>query len=223
MSEPKPIRILIADDHALFRRGVRRVMETAADIEVVGEASSGEEAVQLVDELAPDIALCDVQMPQLTGLEAARLITATSPRTRVIILTVHADEEYLFDAIKSGAMGYLLKDSTPEELIRAIRVVHGGEGLLSPTMAAKVMREFARMQESRPLADVLTPLTQREVEILQHVVAGLANKEIGYRLGISERTVKNHLSNIMEKLHVNSRTQAAVYALRTGLVMPTDG
>ncbi|HEY3247215.1 MAG TPA: response regulator transcription factor [bacterium] len=222
MSDPRRIRILIADDHALFRRGVRRVMETSPEIEVVGEASSGEEAVRLVGDLAPDIVLCDVQMPRLSGLEAARMITSTSPRTRVIMLTVHADEEYLFEAIKAGAMGYLLKDSTPEELMHAIRIVHGGEGLLPPTMAAKVMREFARNQETKPLAEVLTPLTPREVEILQHVTGGLANKEIGQRLGISERTVKNHLSNIMEKLHVNSRTQAAVYALRTGLVVPQD-
>lgn len=223
MAKTAPIRVLLADDHALFRQGVRRLLEAAEDIEVVGEAETGEGTVRLVEELAPDIVLLDVAMPNLSGIDAARLIKTSSPRTGVIMLTVHADEEYLFEAIKAGAMGYLLKDATPEELVRAIRVVHGGEGLLAPTMAAKVMREFARTRETKDLAGVLNPLTNREGEILQHVAAGLANKEIAHRLSISERTVKNHLSNIMEKLHVNSRTQAAVFALRSGLVPPSSG
>jgi len=214
------IRVLLADDHALFRQGVRRLLEGAGDIEVVGDAETGEESVRLAEDLAPDIVLLDVTMPSLSGIDAARMIKASSPRAGIIMLTVHADEEFLFEAIKAGAMGYLLKDCTPDELIRAIRVVHSGEGLLAPTMAAKVMREFARTRETKDLAAVHLPLTQREVEILQHVTTGLANKEIANRLSISERTVKNHLSNIMEKLHVNSRTQAAVYALRRGLVPP---
>ncbi|TMJ06335.1 MAG: response regulator transcription factor [Bacillati bacterium ANGP1] len=223
MTEPpqtSAIRVLLADDHALFRQGVRRLLEGAGDIEVVGDAETGEESVRLAEDLAPDIVLLDVTMPSLSGIDAARMIKASSPRAGIIMLTVHADEEFLFEAIKAGAMGYLLKDCTPDELIRAIRVVHSGEGLLAPTMAAKVMREFARTRETKDLAAVHLPLTQREVEILQHVTTGLANKEIANRLSISERTVKNHLSNIMEKLHVNSRTQAAVYALRRGLVPP---
>ncbi|MDQ7843051.1 MAG: response regulator transcription factor [Armatimonadota bacterium] len=214
------IRVLLADDHELFRRGVRRLLEGAPDLEVVGEAATGRETVRLVEELAPDIVLLDIAMPELSGIDAARVIKTTSPRTGIIMLTVHADEEFLFEAIKAGAMGYLLKDASAEELFRAIRVVHGGEGLLAPTMAAKVMREFARSPDRPDLALVTTPLTAREVEILQHVAGGLANKEIAQRLAISERTVKNHLSNIMAKLHVNSRTQAAVYALRSGLVPP---
>ena len=223
MTEPpqtSAIRVLLADDHALFRQGVRRLLEGAGDIEVVGDAETGEESVRLAEDLAPDVVLLDVAMPTLSGIDAARMIKASSPRAGIIMLTVHADEEFLFEAIKAGAMGYLLKDCTPDELIRAIRVVHSGEGLLAPTMAAKVMREFARTRETKDLAAVHLPLTQREVEILQHVTTGLANKEIANRLSISERTVKNHLSNIMEKLHVNSRTQAAVYALRRGLVPP---
>jgi len=215
------IRVLLADDHDLFRQGVRRLLEGTATLEVVGEARTGEDTVRLVEELAPDIVLLDIAMPALSGIDAARLIKATSPRTGIIMLTVHADEEHLFEAIKAGAMGYLLKDASADELVRAIRVVHEGEGLLAPSMAAKVMREFARTQQTTDLAAVLHPLTSREVEILQHVTAGLANKEIARQLSISERTVKNHLSNILEKLHLNSRTQAAVYALRSGLVPPS--
>lgn len=224
MSAPAqvPIRVLLADDHALFRQGVRRLLDGAGDIEVVGEAESGEQTIRLVEELVPDVVLLDVAMPTLSGIDAARIIKTSTPRASIIMLTVHADEEFLFEAIKAGAMGYLLKDCTPEELIRAIRVVHSGEGLLAPTMAAKVMREFARTRETQGAATVHLPLTQREIEILQHVAGGLANKEIARRLTISERTVKNHLSNIMEKLHVNSRTQAAVYALRRGLVPPAE-
>lgn len=221
MAEPRSIRVLLADDHALFREGLRRLLGTAGDIEVVGEAKSGEDAVRLVEELTPDVVLLDVMMPGMSGIDVARVIRTTSPRSRVIILTIHTNEEYLFDAIKAGAMGYLLKDASPEDLLRAVRLVADGEGLLAPAMAIKVFKEFARVAESRDLGPVLTPLTQRETEILSQVTGGLANKEIAHRLGISERTVKNHLSNIMEKLHVNSRTQAAVYALRTGLVPPS--
>jgi len=222
MPETLPIRVLIADDHALFRQGVRRLLDTASDIQVVGEAASGTEALRLVEDLAPDVVLLDVSMPGPSGVEVARVVKTTSPRTRVIIVTVFTNEEFLFEAIKAGAMGYLLKDSSPEELIRAVRVVAQGEGLIAPAMAGKIFKEFARAADTREAAPLVTPLTQREVEILQHVAAGLANKEIASRLGISERTVKNHLSNIMEKLQVNSRTQAAVYALKSGLVPPPN-
>jgi len=221
MVEPAAIRVLIADDHALFRQGIRRLIDATGDIEVVGEAANGDDTIALVEDLAPDVVLLDVMMPGMSGIDAARVIKTVSPRTRVVILTVHTNEEFLFDAIKAGAMGYLLKDASSEELLRAIRVVFQGEGLLAPTMAAKIFKEFARTASVQGLASVLAPLTQREVEILQHVTGGQANKEIAHRLGISERTVKNHLSNIMEKLHVNSRTQAAVYALRAGLVPPS--
>jgi len=221
MVEPAAIRVLIADDHALFRQGIRRLIDATGDIEVVGEAANGDDTIALVEDLAPDVVLLDVMMPGMSGIDAARVIKTASPRTRVVILTVHTNEEFLFDAIKAGAMGYLLKDASSEELLRAIRVVFQGEGLLAPTMAAKIFKEFARTASVQELASVLAPLTQREVEILQHVTGGQANKEIAHRLGISERTVKNHLSNIMEKLHVNSRTQAAVYALRAGLVPPS--
>jgi len=221
MAKTGAIRVLIADDHVLFREGMRRLLDATPDLEVVGEAANGDETVRLVEDLTPDVVLLDVVMPGLSGIEAARVIKATSPRTRVIILTVYTDDEFLFEAIKAGAMGFLLKDATADDLVRAVRVVHQGEGLLAPAMAAKVFREFARTMATTDLSAVLTPLTPREGEILHHVAGGLANKEIAQRLGISERTVKNHLSNIMEKLHVNSRTQAAVYALRSGLVPPS--
>jgi two-component system NarL family response regulator len=219
MAEPAPaIRVLVADDHALFREGIRRLLAATPDMEVVGEAKSGEEAAALVEDLAPDVVLLDIKMPGMSGIDVARVIRTTSPRTRVVMLTVHANEEFLFEAIKAGAMGYLLKDASSNELLQAVRLVAQGEGLLAPGLAAKVFKEFARVAASQDLAPVLTPLTDREAEILQHVTSGLANKEIARTLNISERTVKNHLTNIMEKLHVNSRTQAAVYALRTGLV-----
>ena len=218
MAEGGAIRVLIADDHELFRAGIRRLLGSAGDMEVVGEAKTGEEATALVEELAPDVVLLDVMMPGMSGIDVARVIRTTSPRTRVVILTVHANEEFLFDAIKAGAMGYLLKDASSDELLRAVRVVAQGEGLLAPGMAAKVFKEFARVAASQDLSPVLATLTERETEILKHVTAGLANKEIARTLNISERTVKNHLSNIMEKLHVNSRTQAAVLALRSGIV-----
>jgi DNA-binding NarL/FixJ family response regulator len=219
MADAAPaIRVLIADDHALFREGIRRLLSASPEIETVGEAKSGEEAVRLVEDLAPDVVLLDIMMPGMSGIDVARVIHTTSPRTRVIILTVHATEEFLFEAIKAGAMGYLLKDASSDELLRAIRLVAQGEGLLAPGLAAKVFKEFARVAASQELAPVVTLLTDREAEILKHVTAGLANKEIARTLNISERTVKNHLTNIMEKLHVNSRTQAAVYALRSGLV-----
>lgn len=219
MADTSPaVRVLIADDHALFRAGIRRLLATASDIEVVGEAKSGEEAIRTVEEVTPDVVLLDIMMPGMSGIDVARVIRTASPRTRVVMLTVHANEEYLFEAIKAGAMGYLLKDASSDELVRAIRLVAQGEGLLAPGLAAKVFKEFARVAASQDLAPVLTLLTERETEILQHVTAGLANKEIARTLKISERTVKNHLTNIMEKLHVNSRTQAAVYALRTGLL-----
>jgi two-component system, NarL family, response regulator LiaR len=220
MASGDVVRVLIADDHAPFRQGIRRLLEEAGDMEVVGEAASGEETARLVEGLAPDVVLLDIKMPGMSGIDVARIIKTTSPRTRVVILTVYTNDEFLFEAIKAGAMGYLLKDTSPQELLRAVRVVCQGEGLLAPAMAAKIFKEFARTATAPDLRAVLAHLTQREAEILQHVTGGLANKEIAQRLQISERTVKNHLSNIMEKLHVNSRTQAAVYALRSGLVPP---
>ncbi|MBI4279472.1 MAG: response regulator transcription factor [Armatimonadetes bacterium] len=218
MPRQEPIRVVLADDHALFRHGLRKVLEASRQIEIVGEASTGEEATSVVQSLAPDVVLLDVSMPGISGIEAAKIIATASPRTRIIILTVHADDEYLFEAIKVGATGYLLKDCPPDALLDAVKVVHRGEAILQPSLAAKVLREFARAPEHKEIHDVLTPLTDRELEILRLVAGGLANKEIGHKLGISERTVKNHLSNIMNKLHTNSRTQAAVYALRTGMI-----
>ena len=194
---PPPIRILIADDHALFRQGVRRLLDAAPELQVVGEAASGHEALRLVEELAPDIVLLDVSMPGPSGIEVARVIKTTSPRSRVIILTVFTNEEFLFEAIKAGAMGYLLKDSSPEELLRAIRVVAEGEGLIAPAMAAKIFKEFARATEDiKEVAPLVTPLTQREVEILQHVAAGIGQQgdrgEPGHQRAHGEEPSEQH-------------------------------
>lgn len=211
------VRVLLADDHALFRRGLASLLADRNDIEVVGEAGSGQEAIDRAREVMPDVILMDVRMPGLNGLEATRRIKEEMPYVRIVILTVSEDDEDLFTALKNGAQGYLLKNIDPEDLIACIHQVQRGEAPLAPPMASKILKEF-----SAPATRPGPTLTQRERQVLELVARGDANKEIARHLQISENTVKNHLRNILEKLHLQNRVQAVMYALREGLITPPE-
>ncbi len=213
------IRVLIADDHAVVRRGLKTFLELQDDIEVVGEAEDGEEAVAAVDRLDPDVVLLDLVMPRVDGIAAIRRIREQSPATRVIVLTSFLDDDKLIPAVRAGAAGYLLKDVQPQELVAGIRTVHGGESLLHPAAAARLMAEVAADGERR---DPSTLLTAREREVLDLIARGLPNKLIARELGVSEKTVKTHVSNLLGKLGLTDRTQAALYAVRHGLVGQKD-
>jgi DNA-binding NarL/FixJ family response regulator len=212
------IRVLLADDHALFRRGLASLLAHREDLEVVGEAATGEEAIERARDLMPDVILMDVRMPGINGLEATRRLNEEMPYVKIVILTVSEDEDDLFAALKGGAQGYLLKNIDPDELIANIHQVQRGEAPLAPAMAAKILREFSAAAPRPGPA-----LTQRERQVLELVARGDANKEIARHLQISENTVKNHLRNILEKLHLQNRVQAVMYALREGLIRPPDG
>ncbi len=209
------ISVLIADDHAVVRQGLQAFLQTQDDVDVVGEAADGEEAVRQVRELVPDVVLMDLVMPKLDGIAAIREMRALSPSTKVIVLTSFADDEKVIAAVKAGAAGYLLKDIQPQELGDAIRTVYRGEALLHPTVAAKLMREVA--ESGRQLA-APDSLTNREMEVLRLLARGMSNKEIALELEVAEKTVKTHVSNILQKLHLADRTQAALYAVRERLV-----
>jgi len=213
------IRVLIADDHAVVRQGLRTFLALQDGIDVVSEAADGAEAVAAVERLGPDVVLMDLVMPGVDGIEATRRIRDRRPATRVIALTSFADDDKVFPAVRAGAAGYLLKDVQPAELVRAIRDAHAGRALLHPAVAARLMEEVAAAAPPERRDDGLTP---REREVLRLIAGGLANKAIALRLGLSERTVKTHVSNILTKLGLTDRTQAAVYALRHGLVGPED-
>ena len=216
----EPIRVLVVDDHALFRRGLQMVLEQEPDIEVVGEASDGAEAVQTAADTTPDIVLMDVRMPKRGGIDACTSIHETVPSAKIIMLTISDEEADLYDAIKAGAMGYLLKEISIEEVASAIRAVHGGQSLISPSMASKLLTEFASMiKRTDDRQQVPTPrLTDREMEVLKLVAKGLNNRDIAKQLFISENTVKNHVRNILEKLQLHSRMEAVVYAVREKLL-----
>lgn len=216
------IRILLADDHAVVRRGLEALIETEVDMEVVGMAADGAEAVAQAMALRPDVILLDMKMPRVDGVEAIRQIKEGMPDARVLVLTSFSDDETVFGAIRAGALGFLLKDSGPAELIQAIRNSYEGKATLHPDIALRVIRELKEPAESeRPLT--AEPLTARELEILQWVARGLANQEIADRLVVSERTVRTHISHILRKLHLANRTQATLYALREGLAGLEEG
>ena len=211
------IRVLIADDHAVVRQGLKTFLELQDDIEVVEDVADGEAAVAAVEREAPDVVLMDLVMPGVDGVEAIRRIREGRPQSRVLVLSSFLDDERLFPAVRAGAAGYLLKDVEPRELVKAIRTVHGGEALLHPAVAARLMDEFAAGQPQEPSAD---GLTEREREVLTLIARGLPNKLIARDLSISEKTVKAHVSSILGKLGVSDRTQAALFAVRSGLVEP---
>jgi NarL family two-component system response regulator LiaR len=214
MAEGESIRILIADDHAIVREGLRALIGTEPGMELVGEASDGVEAVRMARALKPDVILLDLVMPRMDGLEAIAAITQDDPEARILVLTSFAEDEKVFPAIKAGALGYLLKDTSPRELLRAITDVYRGESSLHPTIARRVIGALSRPPSPPPAGQ---ELTEREVEVLGLVAQGLTNQEIADRLIIGERTVRKHVSNILGKLHLANRTQATLYALRTGL------
>jgi DNA-binding NarL/FixJ family response regulator len=215
-----PIRVLVVDDHALFRRGLDMVLAQEPDIEVVGEAGDGAEAVERAADLLPDVVLMDVRMPRRSGIEACTAIKDVVPSARIIMLTISDDEGDLYEAIKAGATGYLLKEISIDEVATAIRAVAGGQSLISPSMASKLLSEFATLiKRDGDRQQVPAPrLTDRELEVLRLVARGLNNRDIAKQLYISENTVKNHIRNILEKLQLHSRMEAVVYAVREKLL-----
>jgi DNA-binding NarL/FixJ family response regulator len=216
----KKIKVLIADDHPVVRDGLRAMLELESNIEVAGEARDGLSAVGLAEELSPDVALIDIRMSKIDGVQATRRIKATMPSVGVIILTNYDDDEYVFDSLRAGADGYLLKDVTPEDLIEAIVTVAGGGSLLAPSVVRKVVDQFAnsRHNERKPHDE----LTSRELEVLGALASGLSNREIAEQLCITEKTVKSHVGSILRKLQVGDRRQAMLYAIKEGLVDIVD-
>ncbi len=219
--DARPITVVVADDHELFRRGMQTVLAMEAGFDVLAQAADGEEAVAKVAELAPDVVLMDVRMPGLDGIEAARRIRQSAPSTRVVMLTISDEEEDLYRAVRAGANGYLLKDASLEDVADAVRAVARGESLISPSMASKLLAEFTAATGGAGSADeeeASPRLSPREIEVLKLVAHGRTNKEVAAALHLSENTVKNHVANILDKLHLRSRLEAVMYAMRTKLL-----
>jgi DNA-binding NarL/FixJ family response regulator len=215
-----PISIIIVDDHDVVRQGLRGYLETQPDFTVIGEADSGETALELVSELVPDIILMDLLMPQMDGVEATRCVKKISPRTQIVVLSSYHQDEYIFPALKAGAISYLLKDVKMEDLAIAVRQAAHGETSLHPRVAARVVQEIQGSKET-PF-NPFTELTDREFEVLKLIANGLSNKQIAERIVISENTVRGYVSNILSKLQLADRTQAAVYAWREGIMRPKE-
>jgi len=212
------IRVLICDDHALFRRGLIMVLESEDGIEVVAEAEDGEDAIRKAEEVAPDVVLMDVRMPRMSGIEATSAIAEAVPTAKILMLTVSDEEEDLYEAVKAGATGYLLKEISIEEVANAIRAVVTGQSLISPSMASKLLSEFNNLAKQAQQKVLVPKLTDRELQVLKLVAQGMSNREVAEELFISENTVKNHVRNILEKLHLHSRMEAVVYAVREKLL-----
>lgn len=212
----EPISVVLVDDHNVVRLGLRAYFSTLADIAVVGEAADGAEAVALVEKLAPDVVLMDLMLPGMDGVQATRAVRQASPRTQVIVLTSYHEDEHIFPAIRAGALSYVLKDIDPDELAEAIRRAHAGEAVLHPRVAARMVRELHGSRSEG--VNAFSELTDRELDVLRLVAEGKSNQAIAAALVISEKTVKSHLSNILGKLHLADRTQAAVYAWQSGIV-----
>ena len=208
------IRILIVDDHDIVREGQRALIETELGMELVGEAKNGIEAVELAERLQPDVILMDLHMPKKDGVEAITEIKGENPESRILVLTSFNEDENVYAAIKAGAMGYLLKDSSPQKILKSIRKIYQGETSIGPRIAQKLMREIQRTTDCPPTEE---PLTTREMEVIKLIAKGLSNQEIAEKLVISERTARTHITHILGKLHLANRTQAAIYALREGL------
>lgn len=213
----KTINVIIADDHSMVRQGIKQILELESDIVVIAQASNGKEAVDLANEYNPDVLLMDINMPVLNGLQAIKEIRENGLETKVIMLTINDDREYLFKALQYGAQGYMLKDAEPSVLIDAIRNVAVGDNYIQSNMTTELVKEFNRVTQKEKDKEFETNLTTREVEVLNLIADGLLNKEIAKKLYISEKTVKNHVSSIFRKLNVNDRTQAAIYAFKNNL------
>jgi DNA-binding NarL/FixJ family response regulator len=218
----EPIRAMIVDDHALFRRGLEMVLDSEPDIELVGQASDGAEAVEKAAESLPDVVLMDIRMPRSSGIEACRAMKEAAPSAKIVILTISDEEEDLFEAIRAGASGYLLKDIPLDEVAGAVRAVYGGQSLINPSMAGKLLTEFATLakrDDEERVQEVPAPrLTEREMQVLKLVARGMNNRDIAKELFISENTVKNHVRNILEKLQIHSRMEAVMVAVREKLI-----
>ena len=212
----RPIRVLLVDDHVVVRKGLRALLDREPDIEIAAEAENGEEAVRAAARHSPDVILMDLEMPGMGGVEATRQITEQRPDVKVVVLTSHAAEEDVFPALKAGAQGYLLKHSAPEDVLRAIHQAHRGETVLHPAIARMVLQELNRPPQAKQRATT-DPLSERELEVLRLIARGMSNQEIADALVVGEATVRSHVSSILRKLQLASRTQAALYALREGL------
>ncbi len=219
----KKIRVLIADDHQVVREGLTSVLESKGDIEVVGLAADGKEALQKARELSPDVVIMDISMPNMNGVEATRQIKKESPQIGVVVLTMYGDEEYIFDLVRAGAAGYLLKDADSAQIAKAIRAVSKGESMIHPSIAAKILNEFSQLSSGKTpkganAAKSEDSLSEREVEVLRLMADGKSNKEIANDLDLSDKTIKNHIHHVFQKLKVTDRTKAVMTAMRMGLI-----
>lgn len=212
------IKVVIADDHALLREGLAKILSLESNFLIVGEANCGDEAIALTRTLKPDVILMDINMPGLNGIEATKIIKEEMPQVGIIALTIHEDEEYIFELVRAGVSGYILKDIQPEQLIKAIKDVAEGKTAIQPNITAKLLGEFNRLSDRKTNMFSCDQLTARELEVIKLIAQGMPNKEIASTLYISEKTVKNHITNIFRKLNVEDRTQAALFALKNKIV-----